>query len=35
MSEPVAPAARFLETAVASLIELGVLDERIKKESYG
>jgi len=31
----VAPAARFLETAVASLIELGVPDERIKKESYG
>ncbi len=31
----VAPAARFLETAVASLIELGVPEERIKKESYG
>ena len=31
----VAPAARFLETAVASLTELGVPDERIKKESYG
>lgn len=31
----VPPAPRFLETAVASLVELGVPNERIKKESYG
>lgn len=29
------PEPRFLETAVASLTELGVPEERIKKESYG
>lgn len=29
------PEPRFLETAVTSLVELGVPEERIKKESYG